>query len=64
MAWTKEDMEHDYPYFRRFVYDKLREEFEQTAPPFPEDEAGWLAEIENAQPIDDLLAELEREDRP
>jgi hypothetical protein len=60
--WTQEEMERNYPYFRRFVYDKLREEFERTGPPLPETDEEWLAELAQSVPLEDFIDEIVRPD--
>jgi hypothetical protein len=62
--WTREDMERDYPYFRRFVYDKVREEFERMGDPLPETDEAWLAEIEQGLPLAAFIDEIVRPNDP
>jgi hypothetical protein len=55
------EMEANYPYFKAFVYKKLREEAERTLEPLPENvDLEAYARERGAQPIEPLLEELER----
>ena len=50
--WTREDMERDYPYFRRLAFEKLREYFEKHSPPIEGDDLEAAARAMNAAPLD------------
>ena len=57
--WTQEDMERDYPYFRRFVYDKLREYFEKNSPPIVGDDLEAAARDMNSVPFESFIHEFD-----
>ena len=57
--WTREDMERDYPYFRRFVYDKLREYFDKNSPPINGDDLQAAARAMNAVPFESFIHEFD-----
>jgi hypothetical protein len=54
------EMEANYPYFRKFVYAKVREEFERTLPELPDRDLEILAQEEDAQPLEAFIEEIER----
>jgi len=54
------EMEANYPYFRSFVYAKLREEFADSPDDVPDVDLETLAKMMNAEPIDDLIDQLEK----
>jgi hypothetical protein len=54
------EMRANYPYFKEFVYAKLREEFKDDLDPIPDNDLEAYAKAQGALPIDDLLQELER----
>jgi hypothetical protein len=58
----QKEMETNYPIFKKFVYAKLREEFERTLPPVPGDDLKAFAESEGAIPLKDFIHEIESTD--
>src|SRR4051794_23352984 len=61
-AWEREhqEMVANYPYFKRFVYDRLREQFEREVPPLPPDkDLETIAREEGAMSFEEFLARLE-----
>ena len=54
------EMEANYPYFRQYVYAKLRADFEQTLAELPDTDLEGLARQEEAQPLEAFIDELER----
>jgi hypothetical protein len=54
-----EQMKSDYPYFRKFVYDKLKEEFDRTLPPLEGDDLEKIIKDEGAVPLDAFIHEIE-----
>ncbi len=54
------EMEMNYPHFRRFVYDKLRDEFSKALPELPDDvDLEILAQQEGGQPLEAFIDQLE-----
>jgi len=52
-----------YPVFKKIAYKVIAEHFAKTVPELPHDDLERLAIEEDAQPIDNLLDELEAEVR-
>lgn len=53
---TSAEMESNYPHFRQFVYDKLREEFSKLLPELPADvDLELLAQQEGGQPLEAFI---------
>src|SRR5438067_1974288 len=51
------EMERNYPHFRRFVYAKMREEFERTLPELPDKDLETLAKEVGALPLEAFIDE-------
>jgi hypothetical protein len=56
------EMEANYPYFKRFVYAKLREEFERTVEELPHDDLETYAKEQGGQPLEAFIEELEQKE--
>lgn len=54
-----EQIQADYPYFRRFVYAKLKEEFDRLLPPLQGDDLEAIIKQEDAVPLDSFIHEIE-----
>jgi hypothetical protein len=55
------EMEANYPYFKAFVYAKMREYYEQTLEPLPDNvDLEAYAKEQGAQPLEAILEDLER----
>jgi len=52
------EMEANYPYFRRFVYDKLREEFIASVPEVPDGDVEKLAREMGAEPLESFIDQI------
>jgi len=57
---TLAEMEVNYPHFRRFVYEKLREEFQKTLEELPNTDLEALAREWDAKPLEEFIDEFER----
>ncbi len=53
------EMELNYPYFKQFVYAKLREELEQSRDELPDTDLETLARLEGALPLEAFIDEIE-----
>lgn len=54
-----EQMQSEYPHFRKFVYAKMREIFERELPPLEGDNLEEIARQEGAVPLESFIAEIE-----
>lgn len=54
-----EQMQSDYPYFRKFVYTKLKEEFDRLVPPLDGDDLEKIITDEGAVPLSSFIHEIE-----
>lgn len=55
------EMRRNYPYFKRFVYDTLKERALREMPELPEDvDLEAYAKAEGAVPFETVIAEIER----
>lgn len=57
----QKEMETNYPIFKKFVYAKLREEFERTHEPIPNDDLEAYAKAVGAVPLEDFIGEFEND---
>ena len=59
------EMAANYPHFRSFVYDKVREEFQKSLAELPGTDLEALARQWDAKPLEEFIAEFERvEEKP
>jgi len=58
-AEKQAEMEANYPYFRQFVYDKVREMFDASVPELPDIDLETLARLEGAEPLESFIDQLE-----
>jgi hypothetical protein len=56
---AQEEMQANYPHFKRAVYASLREQFERELPPLPEKDLETLAAEEGALPLEAFIEEFE-----
>jgi hypothetical protein len=56
------EMEANYPYFKRIVYAKWREEFERTVEELPHDDLEAYAKEQGGQPLEAFIEELEQKE--
>jgi hypothetical protein len=54
------EMEANYPYFRAFVYARLRQEFERTLGELLDTDLETLARAEGGKPLEEFIGDLER----
>lgn len=54
------EMERQYPYFKAFVYAKLREEFADTIGDLPDKDLETIAQEDGALPLEAFIHELEQ----
>ena len=59
MEPSLEQMQSDYPYFRKFVYTKLKEEFDRLVPPLDGDDLEKIIKDEGAVPLSSFIHEIE-----
>jgi len=55
----QKEMETNYPIFKKFVYAKLREEFERTLPPVPQGDFEEFIKKEGGIPLEEFIHEIE-----
>jgi hypothetical protein len=58
---SPEEIQANYPHFKRFVYDVLKEKYAKELGELPDMDIEELARREGAMPLEALLAELERD---